>query len=160
MISILITSLLLTSTPPADGSVMLAQSPPQSTETGGPRLNPAKSKSNIFEADTEKDERKHFSAKVRVVRDIADDVDVFFEGTSTTGAYTLSRGKKDFTVMLKALEASKAPKGPSVSVTADSDKNILTVELDKRPKNEANDMSTFVPPTDPLQKWDFGKMPK
>ncbi|MDG0816029.1 hypothetical protein [Bdellovibrio svalbardensis] len=111
--------------------------------------------SNLYEQEEAKDDTKSFTGKVRVVRDISDDIEVLFEGEDAKGIYSLSRSKSNFAAMLKSLEASKKAGGPAVTVTADSDKNIKSVELNKA----GSSRSGYVPPTDPNQKWDFGKVP-
>lgn len=108
--------------------------------------------SNLYEQEDKPNTDKSFSAKVRIVRDISDDIEVMFEGDSVKGIYSLSRNRSNFAAMLKALEASKKTDGGAVTVTADEDKNIKTVEAAK------NTGRTFVPPTDPNKKWDFGKL--
>lgn len=111
-----------------------------------------------FEAEEEpekSDESKSFTAKVKVVREESDGVDVFFEGEKAKGAYFLSRSVEHYGKMIKDLEKSKKPKGPTVAVTADKDKNIKKVELKK-----AEATSDFKIPDDPNQKWDFGKPPE
>lgn len=117
---------------------------------------PAKPKSqyntNLYEAEEAKDDSKSFTAKVRVVRDISDDIEVLFEGNDANGIYSLPHSRNNFAAMLKSLEASKKADGPAVSVTTDADKNIKTVELQKS-------SGAFTPPKDPNQKWDFGKIP-
>lgn len=121
---------------------------------------PAKTKSqynsNLYEAEATKEDIKSFTGKVRVVRDISEDIEVLFEGNDAKGIYSLSRTKANFAAMLKSLEASKKAGGPSVTVSADSDKNIKSVELNKGGGSAG---SQFVPPSDPNQKWDFGKVP-
>lgn len=111
---------------------------------------------NLYEADPGEDNSKSFSAKVRVVRDISDDIDVFFESDKAKGAYSLPRHSKNFSTMLKSLETSKKPNGPMVTVTVDADKNITSVQLGAVPKEGER---TFVVPSDPNKKWDFGKLP-
>jgi hypothetical protein len=110
------------------------------------------SRTNIYEQQAAKDESKIFTAKVRIVRDISDDLEVFFEGEVAKGAYTLPRQTKGYAAILKTLEASKKADGQSVTVTADKEKNISSVEASKAKPG-------FIPPSDPNQKWDFGKMP-
>lgn len=121
---------------------------------------PAKPKSqynsNLYEQEEAKDDSKSFSGKVRVVRDISDDIEVLFEGEDAKGIYSLSRKKANFAAMLKALESSKKAGGATVTVTADSDKNIKSVELNK---NGGDGVRGVVIPKDPNQKWDFGKVP-
>lgn len=107
---------------------------------------------NIFESDSgEKSES--FSAKVKVVREDEEGVEVFFQSEKQKGAYLLPRSAQHYGTMLKDLEASKKPQGGPVSVTVDSDKRIKSVE-----KGKAND-GGFKIPDDPNQKWDFGKIP-
>jgi hypothetical protein len=128
----------------------------------GSQSNTAQKKSksgyntNLYEAEPGDDNAKSFSAKVRVVRDISDDIDVFFESDKAKGAYSLPRHSKNFAAMLKALETSKKPNGPMVTVTVDTDKNITSVQLGAIPKEGER---TFVVPSDPNKKWDFGKLP-
>ncbi len=110
------------------------------------------SRTNLYEQEAAKDESKTFTAKVRIVRDISDDLEVFFEGEVAKGAYTLPRQTKGYAAILKTLEASKKAEGQSVTVTADKEKNIISVEASKSKPG-------FVPPSDPNKKWDFGKMP-
>jgi hypothetical protein len=110
------------------------------------------SRTHLYEQEAAKDESKTFTAKVRIVRDISDDLEVFFEGEVAKGAYTLPRQTKGYAAILKTLEASKKAEGQSVTVTADKEKNIISVEASKA-------KTGFVPPSDPNQKWDFGKMP-
>src|SRR5438445_2636265 len=68
---------------------------------------PAKPKSqynsNLFEAEESKEDSKSFTGKVRVVRDISDDIEVLFEGDQIKGIYSLSRSKSNFAAMLKSL---------------------------------------------------------
>ncbi|WP_374074088.1 hypothetical protein [Bdellovibrio bacteriovorus] len=101
------------------------------------------------EPEPEKEKTKSFSAKVKVVREESDGVEVFFEGEKNKGAYMLMRSTEHYAKMLKDLEASRKPKGTAVSVTVDADKRIKTVEKSKAPQQ----------PTDPNQPWDFGKIP-
>ncbi|HWU43010.1 MAG TPA: hypothetical protein VN132_06210 [Bdellovibrio sp.] len=108
---------------------------------------------NMYEAEEPKDTTKSFTAKVRVVRDISDDPEVMFEGDGASGIYTVPRRNKDFAAMLKKLEQSREPGGPSVTVSADEDKNIKSVDLNKSTKG-------FVPPSDPNQKWDLQQFTK
>lgn len=110
-----------------------------------------KTNTSIYEQEAEEPKSESFSAKVRVVREVSDEVEVFFEGDTAKGAYTLPRSLQHYGSYLKTLEKSRKPGGPTVSVTADEDKRIKTVE--------ANKAGGFQPPADPNQKWDFGKIP-
>lgn len=83
---------------------------------------------NIFEKDKPKEDGvKSFTAKVRVVREISDDLEVFFDSDKAKGAYTLPKGMQGYGAALQALEASKKT-GAAVTVTADDDKRIQEVK--------------------------------
>lgn len=105
---------------------------------------------NLYESESE-EKNETFSAKVRVIRDEGDSFDVFFVSDKQKGAYSLPRSTPDFTAALKALESSRPPKGAPVSITANSEKTILKVEKPAAPKG-------FQVPSDPNEKWDFGKI--
>lgn len=109
-----------------------------------------KTNTSIYEQEDEPQKTESFSAKVRVVREISDEVEVFFEGGQAKGAYTLPRSLPRYGALLKLLEKSRKPGGPSVSVTADGDKRITSVEAGKANSGV---------PSDPNQKWDFGQIP-
>ena len=87
------------------------------------------------EADTEKEQS--FSAKVRVVREVADEIEVFFESDTAKGAYSLPRSTPHYATVIKDLEKSRAPHGPQVSVKADSEKRIKSVTLDAAPAKKS-----------------------
>lgn len=105
---------------------------------------------NLYESETE-EKSESFSAKVRVIRDEGDSVDVFFISDKQKGAYSLPRTTPNFAAALKALENSRKPKGGPISITANGDKTILKVEQPAQQKG-------FQIPTDPNEKWDFGKI--
>lgn len=117
-------------------------------QTAAKKLN-----ANLFEQenDPEKDSSVTFTAKVRLVREESDGVEVFFEGEKNRGAYALPRSTEHYAKALKTLEESRKTKGPMVSVTASKDKRIKSVEKSKD--------TGYVPPSDPNQAWDFGKIP-
>ncbi|MNK93291.1 hypothetical protein D3C87_1134430 [compost metagenome] len=102
---------------------------------------------DIYEQEADESTTKSVTGKVRVVREVSDEVEVFFEGDKITGAYTLPRGLQNYGTMLKALEASKKANGPAVTITADEDKRIKTVELKAA--------SGYQTPTDPNKKIDI-----
>ncbi|UYL09493.1 hypothetical protein B9G69_002760 [Bdellovibrio sp. SKB1291214] len=87
-----------------------------------------KRSTNIYEAETTEEKSESFTAKVRVVRDISDEVEVFFESDTARGAYTLPRKIKSYATVLKTLQESEKPGGPQVSVKADSEKRIESVD--------------------------------
>lgn len=99
-----------------------------------------------------------FTAKVRVVRDLSGDTEVFFEGAKAKGAYTLPQTTKGYAGFLQQLEASRKPSGGAVSVKADPDKRITSVELQKREAAEVKGNGAVIP-TDPDAKWNFGELP-
>lgn len=118
--------------------------------------NPPKAKkmnTSIYEQEAEEEKTESFSAKVRVVREISEEVEVFFEGDKAKGAYTLPRSLPQYGAILKTLEKSRKPGGPPVQVSADGDKRIKSVEASAAAK------STVIVPEDPNKKWDFGKIP-
>ena len=133
-------------------SVILALSLFQPAHAEGSTAPKKKANTSIYESEEAKDEGKSFSAKVRIVRDLSDDPEVFFEGEQVQGAYTLVHGSKNYAAMLKALEASQKAGGPAVSVSVDAEKRIKSVEINKG-------HGGFVPPSDPNKAWDFGKLP-
>ncbi|WP_413557755.1 hypothetical protein [Bdellovibrio sp. HCB209] len=83
---------------------------------------------NLYEAEKVEAKKENFTAKVRVVRDISDEVEVFFDSDKARGAYTLPRRIDSYAEVLKTLEDSAEPGGGSVAVTADSEKRILKVD--------------------------------
>jgi hypothetical protein len=103
---------------------------------------------NLYEKEEVEDKTTSFSAKVRVVRDISDDVEVFFDSDKASGAYTLPHGAANYATMLKKLEDSREAGGGFVSVTADSDKRIKSVESaakGKAVKDSGNPWKVDVP---------------
>ena len=108
---------------------------------------------DIYEQDAGESTTKTVTGKVRVVREVSDEVEVFFEGDKFPGAYTLPRGLQHYGTMLKALEASKKANGPAVTITADEDKRIKTVELKAAASGSSAGSYKF--PDDPNKKWDI-----
>lgn len=100
-----------------------------------------------------------FTAKVRVVRDLSGDTEVFFEGAKAKGAYTLPQTTKGYAGFLQSLEASRKPSGAAVSVTADNEKRITSVELQKSAASDQPKGNGAVIPTSPDGKWNFGDLP-
>ena len=86
---------------------------------------------NLYIQEAEPEKLKSFTAKVRVVREIGEEIEVFFEGDEAKGAYTLPRSSKNYAAMLSDLEKSRKPGGGAVAVTADADKRIKTVSSNK-----------------------------
>lgn len=117
----------------------------QAQNKGGPSTD-------IYEQDAGETGLKSVTGKVRVVREVSDDVEVFFEGDKIKGAYTLPRGLQHYGTMLKSLEESKKANGPQVTITADDDKRIKTVELKGGGAATPGDYKF---PSDPNKKWNF-----
>nr|BFD63547.1 hypothetical protein BdHM001_22280 [Bdellovibrio sp. HM001] len=122
--------------------------------TGDAQAQSKKMNTSIYEQEVEPEKSESFSAKVRVVREISEEVEVFFEGDKAKGAYVVPRSLPQYGATLKLLEKSRKPGGPAVSVTADGDKRIKSVEAVQGDKGGG-----FQVPEDPNQKWDFGKIP-
>lgn len=120
---------------------------------GGADAQAQRINTSIYEQEGDQPKTLSFSAKVRVVREISDEVEVFFEGDKAKGAFTLPRSLPRYGELVKILEKSRKPGGPPVSITADEDKRIKTVEA------TAKGDGGFQIPEDPNQKWDFGKIP-
>jgi hypothetical protein len=110
---------------------------------------------DIYEQEAGESTTKSVTGKIRVVREVSDEVEVFFEGDKIPGAYTLPRGLQHYGTMLKALEESKKANGPAVTVTADEDKRIKTVELKGGSAGSAGSAGTYKFPDDPNKKWDI-----
>lgn len=70
-----------------------------------------------------------FVSKVKVVRTVQGETEIFFESNKATGAYLLPSSLKDFATLKDHLETSRKPGGPEVKVTADDEKRIKTVEI-------------------------------
>ncbi len=104
---------------------------------------------NIYEQEKEPESTQSFSAKVRVVREISEEVEVFFEGDKQKGAYTLPHSLQSFGTLLKVLEKSKKDGSP-VTVVADSEKRIKSVVAQAKPEG-------YQIPKDPNESWDFEK---
>lgn len=103
----------------------------------GPKKN-TKSKLNtqIFEAESD---QLSFSGKVRIVRDIATETEVFFEDKKNPGPFLLPDSLPSYGLYKARLEKSKKSGGPFVKVVIDNDR-IKSVEIDetqdRSPSNE------------------------
>lgn len=100
------------------------------------------------EAKDENDGLKSLTAKVKVVREESDGVEVFFEGDKNTGTFFLHRAIPQYAKILKDLEKSKKPQGAPVTISYTEDKKIKKVELKAEDKGK-------VIPKDPNEKWDL-----
>lgn len=108
------------------------------------------------EGESSNEKTKTFTAKVRIVREDSDGMEIFFESEKAKGAYLLPSSAERYGKKVKDLEASKKPNGAAVTVTVDSEKRIKSVVLQK---NDSRGIKGFKIPSDPNQKWDFGKLP-
>ena len=88
---------------------------------------------NLYEK--EPDKMVSFSSKVRVVREIEGDVEVFFESDKAHGAYTLPHSMKDYATALESLQESEKGSGPPVTVNVDEDTKVIkSVQKSAAPK--------------------------
>lgn len=92
--------------------------------TNPPAAAKYKSKLREDEPNTES-----FSAKVKVVRTVQGDTEIFFESEKARGAYLLPSTLKDFNLFKQRLQKSLAVGGPQVNITADGEKRIQNVEI-------------------------------
>lgn len=141
MLAHILLPLLLTPTFAQSGSSLKPTTPQAS------KVQATKMSRDVFEKEEDPDKQNaSFSAKVKVIRQESDGVEIFFEGTKQKGGYLLLSSKKGYGKMLDALEKSRKPQGPSVSVQADPDQRILAVEIkESEGKNDG--------------KIDFGTLP-
>jgi hypothetical protein len=87
---------------------------------------------NLYEK--EPDKIVSFSSKVRVVREIEGDTEVFFESDQAHGGYILPHSLKDYAAALEALQTSEKGSGPQVTVSVDEDtKTIKSVQKPAAP---------------------------
>jgi len=91
----------------------------------------------LYEQEPDTEKEQGFSAKVRVVREVSDEIEVFFESDTAKGAYSLPRSTPQYATVLKDLEKSRAPHGPQVSVKADSEKRIKSVTIQEAPTKKS-----------------------
>lgn len=88
---------------------------------------PKKSKlnTNLYEQDN-----KDTSAggKVKVVREVQGDTEVFLEGNGNTGPFTLPENIKNRANLIKILKDSQKPGGGSVTLSIDDQQRIKSVE--------------------------------
>lgn len=153
MLSVFLTLLLasnLWATESSSGSPSESPSKDPPASTAGAAKKSAPMNTSLFESDNEEEpaaesKTKSLSAKVKVVREDSDGVEVFFEGDQHRGAYYLLRSLKGYATHLKALEDSKKPQGPAVSVSFDAERRIKSVE-----KKKSQEL-------DPNKQWDFNK---
>lgn len=107
--------------------VTLGQTTPKGkpSATSG-HVNTVKSK-NFFEPD--EDSAKSFSAKVKIVREIAGDTEIMFADEKLKGVYVLPNANSNFGIYYNRLVKSSQPEGMPVMVTVDENRNITKVEF-------------------------------
>lgn len=107
-----------------------AQSPPKKTKSK------SKLSTQIYEAESD---QLTFSGKVRIVRDIATETEVFFEDKKNPGPFILPDTMPSYGLYKARLEKSRKSGGPLVKVIIDNDR-IKSVEIDetqdRSPSNE------------------------
>lgn len=106
-----------------------------------------KHQTQMYESEPESAKTSQFSAKVRVIREESDGVEVFFDSETQSGAFFLPKSTENFASLLKYLEESQKPKGLAVSVTADENKSIKSIS---KPLNKKTDLDVL---SDPNFKW-------
>lgn len=112
----------------------------------GPALS-QKASTSIYEQDQESKKTKTFTAKVRLASENSDSWNVYFEGEQNKGVFSLSQKHSEFGLYTNLIEESRKPKGPSLSVTVDEDKNIEKMSKSEAPSHQE---------PDPNKKWNFG----
>jgi hypothetical protein len=98
---------------------------------------PPKSKAPIQVFEKE-DSEETFTAKVSVVREIQEEIEVFFEGNKK-GPYILPDGPHHGLYMQR-LEKSKKSSGPMVKVTIDNDR-LQSVDIVEKKESEGPQVS-------------------
>lgn len=81
---------------------------------------------NFFEGDSE---GSNFSAKVKLIREIAGDTEVFFADDKLKGAYVLPSSHSQYGLYYNRLVKSSKDNGPQVMISADDNHNIVKVEF-------------------------------
>jgi len=108
-------------------------------------------KTQIYESEPESKKMTQFSAKVRVLREESDGVEVFFESEGKSGAFLLPKSAENYSSFLKSLEESQKSKGSAVSVTADENKIIKSIS---KPVSQKTGIDVL---NDPNFKWNPGE---
>lgn len=88
------------------------------------------SKTDIYEKESS---NISFTAKVSTVREISGEVDVYFEGDQVHGSFMLPSNAGNYATMMTDLVESQKNNGPKVSVTADDQQRILSVQPSRSP---------------------------
>lgn len=74
-------------------------------------------------------EMKSFTSKVKLLRSIQDETEVFFDSEKARGVYILPKTLKDYATYKARLQKSAKAGGPSVQVTSDEERRIESVEI-------------------------------
>lgn len=112
-----------------------------------------------FEKDSED---KQFSAKVKVIREVSEDTEVFFDSPQAKGAYTLQQNSNFGSNLIKLQKSMKA-RGPRVTITSDDNNYITSVEIDEssydeqrqpasEPENDLNNQKNMDKEVDKIMK--------
>jgi len=89
--------------------------------------NPKKNKLNTNLYEQESKDRAA-SGKVKVVREVQGDTEVFLEGSGNTGPFTLPENIKNRAGLIKILKDSQKPGGAPVTLSIDEQQRIKSVE--------------------------------
>lgn len=79
----------------------------------------------------DEDSGESFSAKVKIVREVQEETEVFFESDKVKGVYILPNNAKNFSIMKNKLHESLKAGGPSVKINTDAEKRIQSVEIEQ-----------------------------
>jgi hypothetical protein len=92
-----------------------------------PGFSPAKSKlnANLFEKT---DSESSISGKIKAIREVQEETEVFIENKGNGGPYVLPQGTRDRAKLLKSLQKSLKAGGPTVTISIDDQQRIKCVE--------------------------------
>jgi hypothetical protein len=109
-----------------------------------PKPAAKKINSHLYEAD----DQGSISGKVKVLREIQEETEVFLDASKgSAGPYVLPQGLKNRAAALKSLRKSERPGGPTVTITVDEQQRITSVQ--------ENESSTTAPGGKPGEKWEL-----
>lgn len=93
-----------------------------------PGTSPAqknKLNTNLYEKS---ESENSLSGKVKAIREIQEETEVFLETKGHSGPYVLPQGIKNRAKLLKSLQKSQKTGGPSVTISIDDQQRIKSVE--------------------------------
>ncbi len=85
----------------------------------------SKLNTNLYE---KQESENSISGKVKTVREIQEETEVFIETKGNSGPYVLPQGLKNRAKILKSLQKSQKPGGPAVTISIDDQQRIKSVE--------------------------------